>query len=583
MATTLGQMGIGSLVTIQESSGPAQFYVAYHNYKGGYSDNPDNMTLLVRKGHQQQTTLGVDVGRIGSGSSAYYTGYYWTDTNNYDLQTSYYNNVLTDTIKTKIPSVKYSAPSQSASSQEDGRSTFSALTGKIFCLNGSNLRSMSIVEYSTTDGYTTSNNSPAAEAIINSLINQIVTDATGVNINSGKPILLICGYVIGHPGGPMCWRNKESTSYSVKTPGVACVDIWRTGAYGTSVAGTPVYFLPCFLLPNDTKVNTDGSVYYGPLPVPSFSSLPNIGMQGQPITISWQASSEATGYILERKSNVDSDWTQVYTGANTIASETVGEWTSVQYRVKATNTDGESPYLTSTAIEVVTSQVLAISGTDGDLGTIVNDITYTVSTNTGNQIHLQRTVNGITFAELDVNSGFSYDIPVIDLPTGQGEIVITASTTTTGGQPYSTTRTWQYTKQGLTFSQDGAISQLDQNLMNIWPMTIQEAVKTYDFMGGTLDKTLIELYQGKSTIESGTYVGTGTYGRSNSNSIELPNAPKLLIVQDETNTKMYMPDTDTQTGDNVSVSKNNVSWYNDTSAEEQMNKSGVTYNWVAIY
>lgn len=105
----------------------------------------------------------------------------------------------------------------------------------------------------------------------------------------------------------------------------------------------------------------------------------------------------------------------------------------------------------------------------------------------------------------------------------------------------------------------------------------------------------------KSVIESGTYVGTGTYGASNQNSLTFPYPPKLVIV--------WCPNASSSGGYNgvtnpmllahgyngiteVSDSAwggitatwdgNTVSWYA-VNAETQKNASGKTYYYVAFY
>ena len=171
-------------------------------------------------------------------------------------------------------------------------------------------------------------------------------------------------------------------------------------------------------------------------------TVPSQIMEGQNIPISWSAADGATTYILERKVNSGS-WTQIYSGANLSYSDTPsGSWSTVQYRVKGGKGGQYGTYKTSASIPVISASALVISGTDGYLGTLTEDIAYTVSSDTGNPITVERYVNGQLVATVTVQSGFAYTIPVMDLPTGAGTVKIMASVNTSGGQ-VTATRTWK--------------------------------------------------------------------------------------------------------------------------------------------
>ena len=221
-------------------------------------------------------------------------------------------------------------------------------------------------------------------------------------------------------------------------------------------------------------------------------TVPSLAMQGQNITVNWTAITGATSYTLQRKADTDDDWVQVYSGSNLTFTETVGAWTSVQYQVQAVFSSGAGGWATSGSIPVVSESALVISGTDSDLGTITADIPYTVSSDTGNDITLTRTVNGVQVASLTVESGFAYNIPVVDLPTGTGTIVISASVTASSGT-VTATRTWTYAKTAMTFPNSAGIGQLSQNGQNIWPLTVPDAIKTPAYMGGNLGTALNQL------------------------------------------------------------------------------------------
>lgn len=104
-------------------------------------------------------------------------------------------------------------------------------------------------------------------------------------------------------------------------------------------------------------------------------------------------------------------------------------------------------------------------------------------------------------------------------------------------------------------------------------------------------------------IATGSYVGTGTYGSSNPNSLTLGFVPKLIFI--------FVSPSSEGTGGNAiipaisltnsyllggymygslrngsysyaKIDANNVSWYNTSSESEQMNYSGWKYNYIAI-
>lgn len=91
-------------------------------------------------------------------------------------------------------------------------------------------------------------------------------------------------------------------------------------------------------------------------------------------------------------------------------------------------------------------------------------------------------------------------------------------------------------------------------------------------------------------ISCGSYVGTGTYGAGNPNTLTFGFRPLLLIwgdpVYDQYTTVVCMRGRDNQPGPNGRITtiwgNNSVSWYHNSSAQEQANSSGVSYPYVAI-
>ena len=423
----------------------------------------------------------------------------------------------------------------------------------------------------------TNNRAPSTPANIS--VPPHVNEGGSVSVSwtaSTDPDGNLSGYTLqrsANGGGFTQVYQGASTSYTDTAPTNADTLQYRVQAY-------------------DTQGETSGWTTSDQIPVYGVPTLtvPQMVMQGQSATIRWTAVEGADSYTLQRKANTDADWTQVYSGAATTFSETVGSWTSVQYRVQAVFSGTPGGWATSAAISVVSASALVISGTDGDLGTVVNDIPYSISTDTGNQITATITVNSAVIFSGNVGNSTSDVIPVLDLVNGTGTIVIEASVQASGG-PVSAVRTWTYTKSPITFPNAGSVAQLTQQGANIFPKTLAECVR---LPGG---KTLDEVTAFPAQVYTGSYVGTGTYGASNPNTLTFPFEPKAIIVQQISDSAnggffdFYAVNGATQTktnhgNNNGSIqfdwSGNGVSWYSVTNSSVQLNYSGDTYNYIVF-
>lgn len=311
-------------------------------------------------------------------------------------------------------------------------------------------------------------------------------------------------------------------------------------------------------------------------------TVPSQIMEGQSIPISWSAADGATTYILERKVNSGS-WTQIYSGANLSYSDTPsGSWSTVQYRVKGGKGGQYGTYKTSASIPVISDSALVISGTDGYLGTLTADIAYTVSSDTGNPITVERYVNGQLVATVTVQSGFAYTIPVMDLPTGAGTVKIMASVNTSGGQ-VSATRTWTYDKKVVLFPDDGGAAQIQVEGKNLMPPTLAECVRVPTVWGGTMDKALELLLPLLSTavMATGSYTGTGTFGSSSPNTLTFSFTPELVILSGG-DIGLTISNTSPSGGtSDAYIQGTTAKWYS-TSAAKQLNVQGKSYSYVAI-
>ena len=317
-------------------------------------------------------------------------------------------------------------------------------------------------------------------------------------------------------------------------------------------------------------------------------TVPQMVMQGQQATISWSAIEGADSYTLQRKANTDTDWTQVYSGASLTFSETVGTWTTVQYRVQAVFSGTPGGWAESASIPVVSASSLVISGTDEDLGVVTNDIPYSISTDTGNQITATITVNNAVIFSGNVGNSTAGVIPVLDLITGEGTIVISA-TVDASGSPVTATRTWTYEKAAITFPNSGSVAQVTKEGENIYPKVLAEGVR---LPGG---KTLDQVMGFPAQIYTGSYVGTGTSGASNPNTLTFPFEPKVVFVCQHgeasgTLIPMMNPNTISigirhgisgYVSLTVSWGDKSVSWYGE-SHYNQFNYSGYQYDYVVI-
>lgn len=322
-------------------------------------------------------------------------------------------------------------------------------------------------------------------------------------------------------------------------------------------------------------------------------TVPELAMEGQTVPVSWTAATHAAGYTLERKASTDADWTQVYSGQALSSSETAGAWSWVQYRVKATGEKADSAWATSGEIPVVSASALVISGQDGDLGTLVNDVPYSVSSDTGNQISLELRVNGALWTALEVSSGYAQSIPVIDLPTGAGTIDILATVQASTGA-VSAARAWTYTKTPVTTSAGpcDVVEWQDATGAVKFPVTLAEAVR---IPGGM---TLDQVTQLPAQICTGSYVGTGTYGKDDPTEITFPFVPDLWgILGYFTNNKrswvrgqsQLVPWGISATGlfttagsATTNFEGTTVSLYSDTGADYQGNGNNQIYYYIGI-
>ncbi len=101
---------------------------------------------------------------------------------------------------------------------------------------------------------------------------------------------------------------------------------------------------------------------------------------------------------------------------------------------------------------------------------------------------------------------------------------------------------------------------------------------------------------GMTKIVTGSYVGTGTYGSSNPNSLTFESTPKVVLINDTTE-DYWLYEMRAVYGINAAVSwrsgpsqyscsntweNNTLTWYNTSSSDFQLNSAGHTYKYLAI-
>lgn len=409
--------------------------------------------------------------------------------------------------------------------------------------------------------------------------------------------------------------NGAAAAWWLRSPVSTSTDgkfyVLPDGSLGSTSVNPSYGVLPAMIMDPTILVSDDGTV--GVPASPTALTVPIQVMQGRQITVSWSAVDGVSSYILERKANTDADWVQVYSGANTSFEETVGTWTSVQYRVKSLANGKYGDYTTSTSVSVVPLSALVISGSDGSLGTLTNDVQYSVSSSGTSTLTVTETINGVNTRTYTATNGADNKISVVDLPTGTGTIKITASTNP-GSGVVTVTREWTYTKAAITFPDAGSVADLTQQGKTIWAKTIAEAVRTPGIWGGNLGLALSKLAQamlydpsdGTFTdisggavpmpqIEVGSYVGTGTHGSANRTTLTFGGFPQFVFVylagnqaalmtRDVTQAFELYDNGDWQSRDFINglkFSSNSVSWYSNTDENTQLNGKGRKYSYIA--
>ena len=536
MAQTLGSVAVGTIVKLNENGSPGKFYVAKQNYESGL--NSAGRTLLVRVDCYDRRAWNRDEVNAYAGS---------------DLD-SWFNNtyksMLDADIRSLIGTTKfYYTPG-------DGIWDVVTLERSVFALSGTELGKSAAwfnVEGSplpiastlyTEEQWTRTpyRNYTSQAAYLDT--NGNIYGARCIATLGARPAFTLPSSLYVRDDGSVSQNTAPSAPGSINVPPLAIVNSsvsitwmastdpegnlsgyrlqrsadggsWTQIYQGANLSYTDTAPLADSLQYRVQAYDTDGlaSGWTTSASIPAYGyptlTVPLSAMRGQNITATWTAVNGADSYTLQRKANTDADWVQVYSGAALTFTETAGTWTSVQYRVQAVFDGTPGGWAMSASIPVVSASALVISGTDEDLGSIVNDIPFYVLSDQASSITVEITVNGALMESMVVENGSANVISIIDLPTGEGSITIKATITASGGQ-VSETRNWTYTKTPMTFSDGGGMATLSQDGKTIFPKTLAEAVRMPG--GVTLDRfiaaTVITLTTSAWTQSGGVYTQT---------------------------------------------------------------------------
>ncbi len=224
----------------------------------------------------------------------------------------------------------------------------------------------------------------------------------------------------------IAYLNGSATYWWLRSPNTYNADnAWlvnSNGSYNGSSCTSTYGVRPALILPSSLLVSDDGSVNTNTAPTtPGSLTVPDSIQGGETITVSWGASTDAEnnleGYIVERSTDGGASWTQIYQGSSRSTTNTVPFGTgTVQYRVKAYDTDGaSSAYRTSAAITVINNLApgapASITVPNTVMGGSQLAITWGAATDSDGNLEgysLERQVDGGDWAQVYSGSALSF-------------------------------------------------------------------------------------------------------------------------------------------------------------------------------
>ena len=322
---------------------------------------------------------------------------------------------------------------------------------------------------------------------------------------------------------------------------------------------------------------------------------------GQQCTITWTAATDPDGtiasYQLQRQVDNGNTWTQIYSGAALTYTDTIdADWATVNYRVNATDDDGDSgPYVTGT-MQTVNSGWLYFSGPPSDMGEqeAPFDFVFAIGS-TGASPATNIAVTAIYDDEIiyndtvDNNEQVTLNIDTRLTYAGDHDIIVTAS----ADGFLAVTQQCDFTVPSVSLPNGGEAGFMEDDTGKpYYPATLAR------FVIGLKGLDANALFD---RVYTGTYTGTGTSGSGNPCSVRTSFEPILVFIQAaaaSTATSGYWvnsaPGQSSQgnmiVNNNGTVSLCPVTWdaeamtlsWHGTSAAAQLNASGTVYGIIAL-
>ena len=189
--------------------------------------------------------------------------------------------------------------------------------------------------------------------------------------------------------------DYTSPSLTVGSVSGAYEDATTTITYAAAVTGTTAYLEKYVYI--STPPSTPSSI----------SVTPSAVQEGSTISISWETGSGASSYRLERSIN-GGTYSQIYSGSTRSYSDTaLASWNTVQYRVRAYNSDGYSGYRTSTTTVTVTHNTAPTTPSSITVPELKGGKTATISWGSSTDsdgdsltYYLERSIDGGTYSTI---------------------------------------------------------------------------------------------------------------------------------------------------------------------------------------
>lgn len=322
---------------------------------------------------------------------------------------------------------------------------------------------------------------------------------------------------------------------------------------------------------------------------------------GQQCTITWTAATDPDGtiasYQLERQTDNGDTWTQIYSGSNLTYTDTINsDWATVNYRVKATDDDGDSgPYATGT-MQTVNDGWLYFSGPPSDMGEQPAPFDFIFSIGSTGASSASSIAVTVIYDDETIYTGTVASAQQITLNidtrltyAGDHDIIVTAS----ADGFLAVTQQCDFQVPAVTLPDGGAAGIMEDDAGNTYyPATLARYV--IGLKGLDANALFDRVY-------TGTYTGTGTSGSGNPCSVRTSFEPILVFIQAaaaSTATSGYWvnsaPGQSSQ--GNMIVNNNGtvtlcpvtwdaeamtLSWYG-SSAAAQLNASGTVYGIIAL-